>query len=609
VVDDFDVLRDQARAAEARGDVDRALAALLAAASQAHIAERDYLGVLRRLEDVLSTRGNARGALTVVGYAATKDPKAWRRARTLLPRVPPEDRARVEAAQGRPAEAAHSMEQAGRLAAAAVYREQANDWSGARALWSRLAHVTEREEAYIAALVRFDLARCAKQSGDSALAREALVASVRLLEEAADHFESIGQRERAFDCFQMLVQVGREGGAFEDVLEGFVNAIRVLREDHFKYYAIEYFDEAIASAADQGENSAAATLAREAEVYARSQGLASAAAAYGARQAELWLSVAQQTPERGAPVEIAENALQAAILAYGGIGQYARVGALYGELAALDLSPPRRDHYSRAAKRYVGVADEPLAKSNPTPRTQRPDAHFAQVWHVDVLEWEQGGSAAEACSDILLDKRWDNLIRRRAMLARLTALELEAGMQQEQPAPASARARLADQLALLRIYPVLAPLEKLFEGPEQVVKVAVLHAMRALVFKRAFVTVRAGLRDPDPVVVEQAAEALEGWDSPQAFDPLARIVGESPNARVRAAALKALARIDTIEAAEYLLTVLETGLPSDRWAAAAALKASSGSKFIEAARNAVPRSSDALKTILREILAGRGMGK
>ena len=52
----------------------------------------------------------------------------------------------------------------------------------------------------------------------------------------------------------------------------------------------------------------------------------------------------------------------------------------------------------------------------------RHDSHSVEVWHVDLVEWEQRGSAAEACADVLLDKRWPDLIRRKAMLARLTAL-------------------------------------------------------------------------------------------------------------------------------------------------------------------------------------------
>ncbi|MGA7118439.1 MAG: HEAT repeat domain-containing protein, partial [Polyangiaceae bacterium] len=269
--DDLYVLRDRARAAAVRGDLDGAIAALWAAAKQTHVAENDYSAGLRLLEDALARRGDKRGAFNVIAYLGSVDSAAYRRAESLLPDVPHVDRAPLLAAQGRMAEAAREMESAGQIAAAAIYREKARDWGAARALWARLVHVAEREgDVYVTALVRFNLARCARQCGDGPQARGAIVASVRLLEEAADHFEAVGRRERAFDCFQVLVQIGRESGAFEDVLEGFLNSIRILREDHLKYdFALELFDEAIAAASDCGETRAAATLARQAAQYAR----------------------------------------------------------------------------------------------------------------------------------------------------------------------------------------------------------------------------------------------------------------------------------------------------------------------------------------------------
>jgi hypothetical protein len=546
--------------------------------------------------------------MTVIGYLASTDATAWKHADALARQVPPVDRARMLSAQGRMGDAALEMENAGLVAAAAVFREKAKDWTAARALWSRLAHVTERgDDAYVAALVRFNLARCARQCADASHAREAIVASVRLLEEAADHFETIGQRERAFDCFQVLVQIGRESGAFEDVLEGFVNCIRILREDHLKYFALEYFEESIAAATERGETSAAATLAREAAEYARSLGLGAAAAGYAVRQAELWRSVARQHLSRGAPPEIAENALLAAILAFGEVGQYARVGEMYSDLAKLDLEPSRREHYARAAGRYQGVRDEPLETSSALQHPPRQDSHFTEVWHVDVLEWEQKGSAAEACADVLLDKRWPDLIRRKAMLARLTALHVEASPADESPAASGARVKLAELLAQLQLYAVLSPLEKLFERHERRVKIAVLQAMQTLFFKRSFVTVRAGLRDADPTVVEQACKAVEALYFQHAVDPLGRILRESPEAAQRASALRAMARIDTLEAAEILIGVLEHGTPADRTAAVSALKNTRGVKFPELARAAMATAHGGFQASLREVLAARGL--
>src|SRR4051812_1934651 len=361
MLDDLYHLRERARAALARGDLDDAANSLVSAASQTHVAEHDYLSVLRPLAEVLARRSDGRSALTVVWYMAFSENDGWKRAMAMLPGVPAVDRARTLAATGDMAGAAREMESAGLVAAAAIYREKADDWRGARALWSRLAQVSGAgADAYNGALVHFNLARCANKCGDKRQAREATVSAVRLLEEAADYFESVGQRERAFDCFQVLVQIGRESGMFEDVLEGFVNCIRILREDHLKYFALQYFEDALSAAKEQKELSAAATLAREASEYARALGMDAASAHYLLEQAELWRSVARQHLERGAPAEIAENALLAAVLAFGEAGQFARVGKVYAELGTMGLEAARRAHYGRAALRYRGVKDEAL---------------------------------------------------------------------------------------------------------------------------------------------------------------------------------------------------------------------------------------------------------
>jgi hypothetical protein len=332
----------------------------------------------------------------------------------------------------------------------------------------------------------------------------------------------------------------------------------------------------------------------------------SASAHYTLVQAELWRQLAKQHAERGDPPEIGENALLAAVLAYGEVGQFARVGQLYRELAQADLEPSRRGHYTRAAKRYEGVRDEPI-EAAPLPAHLRQDNQFPDVWHVDVLEWEQQGSAGEACADVLLDKRWPDLIRRKALLARLTAFAVEGRPDDASAAATQARVRLAEQLAQIQQYVVLSPLEKLFARPERQVKVAVLAAMQTLFFKRSFITVRQGLRDPDPAVVDQAARAVEALYFPHAFDPLSRIVRDSPQPNVRAAALRALAKVDTPEAADFLFGILVHGAPSDRAAALDGLKRSRGSRFIELAKSSVGQAPPDVQHAIREVFRARGI--
>ncbi len=601
--EEISTLHARAEASIARGRTEEAMASLMAATAHTHASEHDYLAVLRSLEETLLKQGDARAALTVSAYLAGHDESAWARTHAILAHVPPVDRAMAAAAQGKLSDAAREMENAQRFGAAAVLRERTSDWTSARALWSRLAHATETADPYVAALVRFNLARCARRCADPSGAREAMVACVRLLEEAADHFESIGQRERAFDCFQVLIEVGRDGGAFEDVLEGFVNCIRILREDHLKHFALAYFDAAIATAAECGELSAAATFADEAAAYARSLGLRSAAIAHTMRKGELWRAAAAKSRERGSPVETVAHALLAAILAFGELGQYARVGQLYTDLALLDLEPRRREHYARSALRYVNALDEMHDTPNVPLQPQRSQTGVGDVWHTDVIEWEQRGSAAEACADVMLDLRWLDLIRRKAMLARLTALRAEAHASASDGI--DVRVNLAEQLGQLQHYAVLSPLEKLFSDPERRVKIAVLDALRTLFYKRSFVTVRLALQDPDTAVVQGATRTLKALQFPHAFDPLARIYREAASANVRAAALQALSQIDTPEAAELLLGVLEHGAPTDRVVAVSALKNASGVKFQDLAREAMSRVPVALRKSLTEILTSR----
>src|ERR1700722_5864915 len=115
MLDDVYQLRDRARQALTRGDLDGAANALVTAAAQTHIAESDYVSLLRPLSEVLTRRKDFRSALTVAWYLAGGDGD-WRHAQALLEYVPPVDRARTLAAAGDMTTAAREMEDAGLVA-------------------------------------------------------------------------------------------------------------------------------------------------------------------------------------------------------------------------------------------------------------------------------------------------------------------------------------------------------------------------------------------------------------------------------------------------------------------------------------------------------------
>ena len=609
-------LRQEANAAAGRGDFQRAVGALQAALQHTVAREEDYVGATVELRDVFTRMGDHRSALTLDWYAGSE-----RTQRALIQQVPAIDRARTllawadratdrDRAGGVYAKAADEYEAAGLVAQAAIARERGGDFHRARALWSRLAQLLSASgsDLYAAGLARFNLARTSLRTGDAGAAREAVVAAVHLLEEAADRYETIGQRERAFDCYQVLIAVGRESGEFEHVLEGFVNVIRILREDHLRYYALQSYEEAVAAAEKQGEVSAAATLAREMSAYARKEGLTAVAGFATLTQARLWQEVAIASQKRKSPPEIAENALLAAVIALGEAGQYRQVGTVYGSLSGLPLEESRTKHYTRARGRYNEAQDLAIDAS-PLPAHLRHEVGFPEVWHVDLVEWEQGGSASQACGDILLDpSQWSEVTRRRAMLARLNALTVEAPPQPGQRGPGpEAYAKLAEQLAQVELYTILSPLEHMFRRPEVPVRAAVVRALARFLYKRTFITLREALVDGDPTIVHEGAKALEELRFPHAFDPLARIYRESQSRDVRCSALRALSKIDTLEAAEMLLGVIQHDGAEERGAALDALKRARGLRFVDLAREQMKQLAGPARAAVRDVLQARGV--
>lgn len=589
------------------GNLSAALEILLQSLNQTYVTDQDYILALRHLVDVFGRLGDARRAITCAWYLDDD-----RLAESLMPRVTAEDRARTYIAQAlrwpsgnsRRAElfahAAREFESVGCLAQAAVNLERAGLFRDAHPLWLRLCHTIalhDEDDIYAAGLAYFNLARTAKRDGNQKEAQAATVTSVHLLEEAADRFEQLGQRERAFDCYQVLVAIGRETETIEHVLEGYVNLTRILREDHLRTYALKEYQAAIQFLRERSEIAAAATLCREMADYARRQGLLPLANRAIIDQAGMWRELATTVVQRGQGPEIAENALLAAVLSYAELGQFKLAGNVYVELAHLPLEPSRRNHYARAAQRYQNAQDTSIDLGQ-LPNAVRGDSEFPDVWHVDVIEWEQRGVVSEVCADVMLDRAtWSEVIRRRAMVARMTALPCEMAPH----APIGAWLQVTENLAQTELYATIAPLEKLYRRPEPEIRAAVIQALGRFLFKRSFITLRRALLDPELTVRTQAWNAIRQLRFPHAFDPLARIYRESTDLSAQQAALAALAMVDTEEAAEFMLSVLQQVGSSERSLIDSWIR-SCGPRLIQAARDALPSASGDYADLLRFLL-------
>ena len=532
---------------------------------QTHVINYEYDDWLRRLADIYKHLGRTREAAFVWLYLHYFD-----MARAQL--VGDEHvalRARLAETEKKWNEAAQLYEQAKLPVHAAVAYEKAKLPAESVAAWKGLVHhagLTHRP--YEAALVHFNYGLAAvRVDAKSAEARRALVESQRKLEQVADDFEQSGELERAFDCFQILLKLGRESAQFENLAEGYVNCIRVLREDNLKFYVLQYYEDFIKLALERGELHAAATLYHEAAAFAARAGLPYDRH-YQHKSALTWQKCAERFVETGVPVQMVENALLAAASQHSAVGDYPAVRECFERLAGLELPDRAKKRFAGIAGRYRGLASPPVELPG-LPDYLKQQHAYADIWFVDLLEWEMDGDPFAVAASIVGDLRYPNGIRRRALVVLLTLSDAQA---RKQASDSDTLVQVADLLGQLQSYAALSPLEKLFAAADVAVRREAVRALRYLYFKRSFVIVRKALVDSDAQVREAALVAIGGLHFPHAFNPLARIYRESNDARVRTAALQSIGKIQTVEAGEFLVMVLRQESGALREAATTALQ-------------------------------------
>jgi tetratricopeptide (TPR) repeat protein len=591
-IDKRDTLRRAQRALDER-QPDRALDYLWSLIDRAHLPDEEFGSYLAAMVQAYTDLGRKRAAGSILLYLGQMD-AAWRYAAEA-----PTDLARVAIAAGRHADAAKQFEAAGWLGHAAIQLEIAGEDRAARVLWERLAEDHRlREVLYTQGLVYFNLGRACERLGDRAAARRAKVQSMHLLAAAADGFETQGLRERAFDCYQVLLTLGKEG-AFENLAEGYLNCIRILQEDNLKYYVLQYYEDFQEMALEEGELHAAATLFREAADYARRHNLPYERH-YRFRAAATHAAAAEKTLGDGASVELVENAYAAAIQSFNELGSFSNVRRIYESLMALPLPDKRRERYRALSERLKTVPDE-AGQTVAFPDYLRMDTAYPEIWRLDVVEWEQRGDAAETMAEILLDTKWPDFTRRRALLCRLHQLGWGDG-----PMPPHIASSLATQLGRVEIYSSLAPLEAMVEHEDAKVRAAVLRAVRQLFFKRSFVLVMRGLKDEDEEVRREAIQAVNALHFGHAFDPLARIYRESADPAVRRAALESIGKIASIDAAELLIDVMRHGDRAERDHARQLLSRADHPEVGNLLRRAAAHEAGPMRHALDQILKARG---
>ncbi len=557
---------DQAESLVAQGRYGEAERHFRELVSQTHVIDYEYDDWLRRLADIYRQLKRRREAGYIYLYLHYFD-----LARESFPDASGmAERARIMEVEKRWQDAAELYRQARFPVHTAVAYEKAKRYEQAATTWETLLKSPAlRSRQYELALVHFNYGMALTQTDtESSAATRALIDSQQRLEQVADEFETRGERERVFDCYQILLKLGKESGQFENLAEGYLSCIRVLKDDNLKFYVLQYYEDFIKLALDRHELHAAATLYQEAADYAIRTGLPYDRH-YQAQAAETWARTAEKHLTDGAPIELTENAVLASIGCFSAVGNYARVGALFDRLADLELGDKKRARYAKIATNYARAGRD-TSESPTFPEYLKQQHAYADIWFVDLLEWELAGDPSRVAASIIGDLRYPNGIRRRALVVLLTMADAAARGDEATP---ETLVKIADLLGELQSYAALNPLERLFDHDDAQVRRAAVRALRFLYFKRAFVIVRRALRDDDAGVRVAAVEALGGLHFPHAFNPLAQIYAESDDPRVRAAALESIGKIQSIEAGEFLVGVLRQEEGSLRDVATRALAA------------------------------------
>jgi len=585
---------------------------------QTHAAEQEYLTWLSGMTQALlgligdvnqdeASRQRLRRALAYaklyqLDYAGALDALVGPLANGLPPAEGPQialAHGQVLEQRGDAAAAGAVYYDGGRMLLAAIALERAGRDDAARKAWDHARQALPRGAGtYERALVHFNLGNCCLRLGDTSAGQGHMVSAQRLLEEAADEFETDGLRERAFDCYQILLELGRRSGAFENLSEGYVNCIRILGEDGLKYYVLQFYEDFLKAALKQGEFHAAATLYQEAAAYCLRAGLLYHPY-YTLQAASSWIEAARQNQASGGPAELSENAYLAAVECYNAMEDYRGVGEAYAALSVLDLPTRKRERYLTIARRYADTPPKPVdAQSLPDYLRQ---AHaYPEIWYHDLVELEHQGQPEAVCAQVLGDaKAFPAVVRRRALTTLLLLLE---GTEAE-AAGAQRLAQVAEGLGDMQIYPVLCPLERLLDHPERQVQQGVMRALRFLFFKRSFGPLRTGLRSPDTGVHNEALQSLAKLHFRHAFDPLVRIFREHQRGEVRLTALRSLGQIPSLEAGDFLVEVLRQEPEPLRGEAKRLLMAFDSPELLPVLRQHYQMESGDLRRDLGEILA------
>ncbi len=405
---------------------------------------------------------------------------------------------------------------------------------------------------------------------------------------------------RAFDCYSVLLRLGKATDSFENVSEGYLNAIRVLAAED-QLLAMQYYDDFLTYAVDRREWHAAAMAAREAANYSLRAGKPYDRHYLGVA-VEAWTRAARDNQANDGPVDLSANALHAAIDAATALGDS---GVVRPPLRGDGRAPPGRE----AA--HCGIGNWPSATRRCRRRSARLAVSFPEhlrrtdvysdIWRQDLIELELAGDPAAVLARHVADHPPSSGEHSRHALRAL----LLCGAPEFSAENVKAVSELALTLGQGAVYEMLSPLERLYEHPVAEVRAAVLRGLEKVFLARSFGLIRKGLADPAPPVFNEALRVLREMHFVDGVEPATRIFRESTDERVRLAALEGIGAGQyqkPLAAALVLIEAVRQETGAVRAAAEALLAKFSGDEMVTLIRQARDAEIGDRREILDRVL-------
>jgi len=518
--------------------------------SETHVDEADYSDWCRSLADLYTRAGRGLAAGRIYEYLLSINNAVPLYERHGSPR----DVGRILRFGRQLDRASEQYRSASLFAHAAWAAEDGGDHGRALSLFEQLARSHEAQgKPYLAGLAYLNAGRMALAEARRDRGLQLLATATRFLEQEADHREQAGDRDGAFQCYVCLIQIGKLEGGYENLAEGYLNCIRLLKAKSDRFGTMTFYYDFIRHSEDLGEMHSVAELYREAGEYARRVGFIYSG--YFLHQAaESWKRVAQEGLESGTPIELVENGLLAAVACFNRIQRDREVAQCYDVLASLPVAESKRERYQRLAKELHEEAALTEQEAPPAfPEHYRRRQKLTDIWMRDLIESEAGQDVRDAIARLVGDHKnvWE-VQRRKALLISLEYDDhAAAGMDDDAVPP-----RLLEAIGELQHPAAVRPLSAFYDRGNEDTRVLILERGTNVRQKEVFQLIDRGLSDDSPRVKRAAIVALQKMAFAPALDSLIRVFNGHEDAEVRDACLKSIASVGTDEACEFLLDVL-----------------------------------------------------